>query len=126
VVGRGEGDAAARLERRVVRVAAGAAHSVALTAGGKVATFGSNSDGQLGRAPTATAAKGSNSNSNTAVGWVAELRGVRQVAAGRAHSMAVDDEGCVWGWGCGVGGRLGTGCNTVRPSETHIEIQGSY
>ena len=36
---------------------------------------------------------------------------VRQVAAGRAHTMAVDEQGRVWGWGSGVAGRLGTGCN---------------
>jgi alpha-tubulin suppressor-like RCC1 family protein len=36
---------------------------------------------------------------------------VHQVAAGRAHTMAVDEQGRLWGWGSGVAGRLGTGCN---------------
>ena len=84
--------------RRVVRVAAGAGHSVALTAGGLVATFGSNSDGQLGRSSSASTTTGDDAavrsegggaevaaavaaRSNTAVGWVTELGdvSVRQV-----------------------------------------------
>jgi hypothetical protein len=79
--------------RRVVRVAAGAGHSVALTAGGLVATFGSNSDGQLGRSLSSSCTTGDDAvrskrggaeaaavdvaRANTAVGWVTELGEVR-------------------------------------------------
>lgn len=38
---------------------------------------------------------------------------VVDVGAGRAHSVALTDQGEVWAWGSGKGGRLGTGCNQV-------------
>ena len=62
-------------------------------------------------------------NKRTILYWEICIDGCHTV---RLSGTPIHDEGCVWGWGCGVCGQLGTGCNTVRPSEPHIGIFGSY
>uniref|UniRef100_A0A8C4Z9M6 Alsin Rho guanine nucleotide exchange factor ALS2 n=1 Tax=Gadus morhua TaxID=8049 RepID=A0A8C4Z9M6_GADMO len=92
----GHGDHLARLQplcikslnnKEVVRVAAGDHHSVALTAGSQVFSWGSNSSGQLGHM-----------ESPTTVPRLAKFsEGIRvwDVAAGGSHSVFVADGDCV-------------------------------
>ena len=89
---------------QIVMVAAGAAHSVALGTNGRVWTWGSNDDGQLGHndtrqrlVPTQLAGK--------ALGWSATV----MVAAGGFHTVAVMIDGVLWAWGHGRRGKLGLG-----------------
>ena len=46
------------------------------------------------------------------------LSGVRAVAAGAAHSVAVTSKGQVWAWGSHAFGQLGTGDEIKRPAPT--------
>ncbi|CAL8292457.1 unnamed protein product [Arctogadus glacialis] len=92
----GHGDHLARLQplcikslnnKEVVRVAAGDHHSLALTAGSQVFSWGSNSSGQLGHM-----------ESPTTVPRLAKFsEGIRvwDVAAGGSHSVFVADGDCV-------------------------------
>jgi len=56
------------------------------------------------------AAKASNGTGTVATSSAASLRvlqGVAQLATGHFHSLAVTDDGAVWGWGNGQSGQLG-------------------
>jgi alpha-tubulin suppressor-like RCC1 family protein len=81
-------------------VAAGSYHTLALAADGTLATWGSNSDGQLGNIPQTTA------NTFTA----SPVAGTySQVAAGALHSLALRADGTLWAWGSNASGQLGRG-----------------
>ncbi|WP_434383315.1 RCC1 domain-containing protein [Melittangium boletus] len=87
---------------RIVRVAAGSAHSVALRADGAVFVWGSNGDGQLGNGEVDDAP-------HPEPFQVTHLERVVDVAAGRAHVLALGEEGRVRAWGLGSSGQLGQG-----------------
>ena len=82
--------------RRVLAVAAGARHSLVLTDGGVVYSFGAGDGGKLG-------------HGDTSMQWVpVRVRGlagrVAAVSAGESHSLcALKDGGGVFGWGAGPG-----------------------
>lgn len=98
------------MNRRVVSVAAGAHHSLCVCADGNLWAWGKASDHQLGivaddaMAPAPIRVR------------LPEDLGVAQVAAGAAHSLAVDVDGGLWSWGRNAHGQLGHG--TARPSST--------
>jgi len=70
---------------KITQIAAGGAHSLALTANGTVIAWGDNSSGQC------TVPSG--------------LTGVVQIAAGKAHSMAIKSDGSVVAWGNNTAGQ---------------------
>jgi alpha-tubulin suppressor-like RCC1 family protein len=93
------------------KVAAGSNHSVGLKADGTVATWGDDSNGQLGVArvlqrvtPIAT----------TGIGKV------RSIAAGGFHTVALKTDGSVWAWGWNDSGQLGTGSTQTRTIPTAV------
>jgi len=87
--------------RRVVAVAAGAFHSLALRSDGTIAAWGSNAVGQLGHNST-------NSSERNFV-TVAGLSGVAGIGAGNYHSVAVTTGGTVYAWGLNTEGQVGDG-----------------
>jgi len=90
----------------VSRVAAGRAHSLAVSAGGDtVWAWGDNRHGQLGFG---------NAVSSPAPAVVGGLSGVKAIAAGADHSLAVKQDGTVWAWGHNAAGALGDGTQTDR------------
>lgn len=99
----------------VRQVAAGGSHTVAVMANGTVRTWGSDTDGQLGD-DTALASKG------TPV-QVAGLTGVRQVAAGGSHTVAVKTDGVGWAWGNDAYGQLGDDAALANKA-TPVQIAG--
>jgi alpha-tubulin suppressor-like RCC1 family protein len=100
---------------RVMQLAAGADHSLALHDDGQVSTWGFNQDGQLGLGDTATRAKPTR---------VPGLYGVKQLSAGYFHSLALHDDGRVSGWGVFSGaGRLPAG-QPVVPSFSPRLVEG--
>ncbi|XP_076160766.1 RCC1 and BTB domain containing protein claret isoform X2 [Ptiloglossa arizonensis] len=88
----------------IVDAVAGQYHSVALTADGRVFTWGWGVHGQLGH--------GSTDKKNTPT-LVTSLLGVfiRSISAGHAHTLALSTEGIVYAFGCNVFGQLGIGSN---------------
>lgn len=52
-----------------------------------------------------------------------EIQTIASVSAGRAHSLALSDQGRVYGWGCARYGRLGIGAVTQLPREKAEPVQ---
>jgi alpha-tubulin suppressor-like RCC1 family protein len=93
----------------VVAVAAGWNHSLALTRDGEVWAWGGNDYGQVGL-------HDGEEGSATPV-RVAAIHGARAISAGERHSLALLDDGTVWGWGRNDYGELGEEPKIGIPSE---------
>lgn len=52
------------------------------------------------------------------------LSGVRQVAAGFDHSLALKSDGTVWAWGSDDHGQVGNGVVSSMPQVTPVEVPG--
>ncbi len=85
---------------RIVAIAAGGSHTLALRSDGTLWAWGSNYSGQLGDGTTTDRAKPVQ---------VAGFNNVVTIAAGENHSVAVTSDGTVWAWGVNYDGRLGNG-----------------
>ena len=102
-----------RTARRVLAMAAlaslvpvVASSSPASAAGTTPLTTGLNADGQLGNGTT---------TSRSTPGATA-LSNIVQIASGREHAYALDDQGRVWAWGDNSKGAVGDGTTTDRPT----------
>lgn len=85
----------------VKAIAAGAVHSLALLNDGTVRAWGLGADGQLGNGQS-----GEGLYSPVPV-QVSSLNNVKAIAAGTSHSLALLNDGTVWGWGNNGNGQLG-------------------
>uniref|UniRef100_A0A7S3YQC4 RCC1-like domain-containing protein n=1 Tax=Lotharella globosa TaxID=91324 RepID=A0A7S3YQC4_9EUKA len=91
--------------QKALQIAVGSEHCLVLTEDGNVFSWGSGKNGRLGH--------GNNVNCiepqrlDNFVGGTGQQ--VIQLAAGEAHSMALDEKGQVYVWGSGSFGRLGLG-----------------
>jgi uncharacterized delta-60 repeat protein len=94
--------------KRVIAIAAGANHSLALCADGTVAGWGANTSGQLGNGG------GGSTGTPVAVNTNGVLSGkkVVAIAAGQSHSMALCSDGTVAAWGANASGQLGNKSTT--------------
>jgi alpha-tubulin suppressor-like RCC1 family protein len=90
----------------------GGLHSLAIKTNQTVWAWGGNVYGQLGNGTW-------NMMTNVPV-QVGVLSGVSNVAAGKYHSLALKNDGTVWGWGDNSTGQLGNGTFTITnlPTET--------
>jgi alpha-tubulin suppressor-like RCC1 family protein len=109
--------------RRVVALAGGAYHSLALCSDGTVAAWGKNTDGQLGD----NAMSGMQSQRPVAVNTnagVSALYGktVVAIAAGFAHNLALCSDGTVVAWGRNDNGQLGNNTNTFTGSYVPVAV----
>lgn len=97
---------------RIVAVAAGGSHSLALGANGWVYAWGDNGSGQLGLGDTVQR------NSPTRV----SVPQAKAISAGAAHSLALTQAGTIRAWGSdGNEGRLGTG-TTLSPNFSTVPL----
>ncbi len=87
---------------KVIGIAAGFAHSLALTSNGAVFACGKNDDGELGNGST------TDSDVPVKVDLPAATK-VTAVAAGAGHNLAVTSTGTVLAWGLDNEGQLGNG-----------------
>jgi alpha-tubulin suppressor-like RCC1 family protein len=103
--------------RRVVAIAAGNFHSLALCSDGTIAAWGNNFNGELGDQTTANRSR---PVEVTATGALAG-RKVVAIAAGAYHSMALCDDGMIAAWGSNEFGKLGDGgtANSNVPVEVN-------
>ncbi|MET9020692.1 Ig-like domain repeat protein, partial [Actinopolymorpha sp. NPDC004070] len=98
---------------RLVKIAAGESHSLALTTTGEVLAWGANADGQLG--------DGTNAARNRPV--LVKLPAntiITDIAAGGNHSLALTTNGDVLAWGDNADGQLGNGSN--EDSNVPVEV----
>jgi len=104
-----------------VSVSAGTFHSAAINASGEIWTCGNNSYGILGNRTA-----GGGSNYNTLAIESTEATNWASVSAGFLHTMAIDTDGKLYGWGNNENGQLGKGTsdtnNNVTP--TYIGTEG--
>ncbi|CAH1429339.1 unnamed protein product [Lactuca virosa] len=106
---------AGNLSRIVIAIAAGEAHTLALTADGDVYSWGRGTFGRLGN--------GSEVDQFFPVKIEFNLTDKRDkvkivgISAGAYHSLALADDSSVWGWGYNAYGQLGfDGENSIVPS----------
>ncbi|MBW7473876.1 fibronectin type III domain-containing protein [Paenibacillus oenotherae] len=88
----------------IVAIAAGQAHNLAVKSDGSVWAWGNNGWGQLGDGTTTT-------NRLSPV-RVSGLGSVKAVAAGAVFSLAVQNDGSMWGWGDNQYSQLSGGIGT--------------
>jgi alpha-tubulin suppressor-like RCC1 family protein len=88
--------------KKVTAVAAGFAHTLAVTSTGAVLNCGKNDDGELGDGST------TDSDVPVKVNLPAGTK-VTAVVAGAGHSLAVTSTGAVFAWGLNLFGALGNG-----------------
>lgn len=101
----------ALMGRRVVAIAAGGAHSLALCADGTLASWGAErrlGDGSEARSALPVVV------SRTLGASALAGKSVHSLAAGRDHSVALCADGTVVTWGLNSGGQLGDGTTTTR------------
>lgn len=104
----------------VTAVAAGGNHSLALKSDGTVWAWGYNGFGQLG--------DNTGVNRSTAVQVVSDpivgspLPKIKAIAAGGAHSLALDVNNQVWAWGYNGYGQLGDGTTINRAGAVPVHV----
>ena len=111
----------------VVQVAAGGAHSVALTSTGQLYAFGENRSGQLGNATN-----NGTTNPNptpTRVTLPGSSGQVVRIAAGGGHSLALTSTGQLYAFGDNQFGQLGevtnNGTTDPNPTPTLVGLPGA-
>jgi|GEM_PF-2978208 len=92
--------------KKVIAIAAGAFHSLALCSDGTLVAWGNNANGQLGN--------GANTDSNVPVtvnitGTPLAGKTITAIAAGYSHSLAACSDGTLASWGLNGNAQLGNG-----------------
>jgi alpha-tubulin suppressor-like RCC1 family protein len=104
--------------KRVVALAAGFYHSLALCDDGTVAAWGYNDEGELGDGSTSTALV----PVAVDVGGVLAGKSVSRIAAGQYHTLALCTDGTLAAWGYNARGQLGDGTTTDRHSPVRVDL----
>lgn len=123
-IGSGESKSTPTLVNGIVGfdgIAVGGAHTLAFqnVSGAAMKSWGNNGFGQLGNDNS-----GSSSTPVTVVqsNGKAPLAGVKAVAAGGNHSLALRRDGTVWAWGYNGYGQLGV--NSFASSSSAVKVEG--
>lgn len=101
----------------VSAIAHGGIHCLALRSDGLVFSWGANYHGELGIGSLAPAML-------RAPAQVVDLNGVVAVSAGPTYSLALRQDGTVWGWGENVQGVLGTGASIGALVTNPLKVAG--
>lgn len=101
----------------VVMASPGYSHVVALTRRGQVFVWGTSFNGELGTGPM------QETHAEPVLLNRFGSKRVEIVGCGCAHSLAVDTDGCIWGWGENGSGQLGLGDRLARSEPTLVEGQ---
>ncbi|XP_069745781.1 RCC1 and BTB domain-containing protein 2-like isoform X2 [Narcine bancroftii] len=107
--------------KKVIEVACGSHHSMTLTSDGEVYAWGYNNCGQVGSGST------SNQPTPRRVSSCLQDKFIITIACGQSSSMAVLDNGVVYGWGYNGNGQLGLGSNGNQPTPCRLAaLQGIH
>jgi alpha-tubulin suppressor-like RCC1 family protein len=98
----------------VVKISAGASHTVVLKSDGTLWAWGRNVEGELG--------DGTRTDRLSPVRVASGLTDVVDISAGDAHTLALRRDGTVWAWGAGYAYQLGIG--TADDHETPVQVVG--
>ncbi|RKH01016.1 RCC1 domain-containing protein [Corallococcus carmarthensis] len=99
--------------RRVAWIAAGGAHSLVVRQDGTAVAWGNNAYGQLG--------DGTNADRLIPVPVpVQDLTGATALSATAYHTLALQQDGTVWGWGYNDSGQLGDALDVVRVTPAQL------
>ncbi|KAK1408004.1 hypothetical protein QVD17_39633 [Tagetes erecta] len=94
--------------KKVIAIATGEAHTLALTGDGKVYSWGRGTFGRLGT--------GSETDQHAPLNIQFNSTKIVAISAGAYHSLALADDGSVWSWGYNSYGQLGVdGDNSFVP-----------
>ena len=104
--------------KKIVKIAAGQGHSLALTDDGMVYTWGRNDTGQLGNNATTDAML---PVAVTVTGTPMSNKTIAEIASGARHSLAIDSSGKVYAWGHNGSGQLGN--NSTVNALTPVAVQ---
>ncbi|XP_056467336.1 RCC1 and BTB domain-containing protein 2 isoform X3 [Gadus chalcogrammus] len=108
------------LNKKVMEVACGSHHTIALTTDGEVFAWGYNNSGQVGSGSTA------NQPTPRRVSSCLQNKVVVNIGCGQLCSMAVLDNGEIYGWGYNCNGQLGLGNNGNQQTPCRIAaLQGA-
>ncbi|AKV54968.1 hypothetical protein AB656_00245 [Bifidobacterium actinocoloniiforme DSM 22766] len=102
---------------RFTAVSAGGYHSLAISSDGRLYSWGSNSNGQLGDGGSSdrnTPAPVNPATDNTAT-W-------KTISAGGYHNLALRADGHAYSWGANTHGQLGDGANDPNPHSTPAPV----
>ena len=110
---------------KVIAVAGGGGHTVILKDDGTVWGWGKNDYGQLGNGNTHSSATPAHSAVPVQVkdpGGFGYLNGIKAIAAGENHTVALATDDTVWAWGANNHGQLGIGNteNKTTPVRVHL------
>lgn len=100
---------------RSIELSAGGGHSLVTNAGGHVIAWGDHERGQLGSHDLSRVLSGGLKLPDNS-----PLTGVKRVAAGGAHSLALLEDGSVLAWGDNSSGQLGDGSNLSRVAAAFV------
>ncbi|MBQ2616196.1 MAG: hypothetical protein IJF90_05005, partial [Synergistaceae bacterium] len=92
--------------------------SLALQNNGSVWGWGGNNDSRLANA-TSNVVMSPNNIQIKKNGKLVNLTGIKHIAAGDGHALAVTDEGYVYSWGLNANGQLGRGVNSTTASQAN-------
>jgi alpha-tubulin suppressor-like RCC1 family protein len=102
-----------------VAIACGWHHTVALTGSGTIVAWGLNGSGQLGNGSTTSSVTPVPVSGTSG----AQLSGVKAIAAGYLHTLALLNNGTVYAWGYNGCGELGTN-NMFTSSDVAVQVPG--
>jgi alpha-tubulin suppressor-like RCC1 family protein len=106
---------------KIVQIAAGTNHALALSSTGQVYAWGYNAAGQLG-----DTASGSPMSTDTPVavlpGAMPAGTVITQIAAGTGHSLALSSTGQLYAWGLDLEGELGDTPSGTPPQQANVPV----
>ncbi len=107
-------------EAKIISIAAGQDHSMALGAQGEIYTWGDNFCGQLGYQTTDLSPSLTSYRHPKRVRHLLFRESVIQISAGAQSSYAITNQGNVFSWGRNSQGQLGIGFTTVQNFPTRV------
>ena len=100
---------------RIIALACGYDHSMALDSKGAIYTWGNNGLGQLGNGTNTT----SYIPSRVIGGGITSSTVIVAIACGYQHTMALDSTGAIYTWGANGSGQLGNGTTTTTTANNY-------